>query len=197
MPVFKHLTPLGKLVAGTILLALVVLGGFFWLNGYIYQEKQGPQDHKDATYIFSGEPVTLQNGVGKTTMTLGQEGMSTIRYFGNEAKGDIDGDGIVDLVFLMTQETSDGKTYFYLVGAMQTEANTYNGTQAVLIGDRVAPQTTEFRDGLIIVNYADRTPGEPMTAQPSMGKSLYLKYSVDNNDFGEVVQNFEGEVGGS
>jgi hypothetical protein len=116
-----------------------------------------------------------------------------VRYFGNEAKGDLNSDGIPDRVFLLTQETDGSGTFFYLVGAIQTPATTYNGTHAVLIGDRIAPQTTEFRDGLVVVDYADRAPGEPFTTPPSIGKSLYLKYDPERMDFGEVVQDFEGE----
>ena len=169
-------------VLGGILLLVV---GLFVLNNYIYSEKQGPQDYKDATYIIEGEPVTLING---------ESNDGSVRYFGNQAKGDLNGDGIVDLAFLITKEGGGSGTFFYLVGAIQTEANTYNGTHAVFIGDRIAPQTTEFRDGIVIVNYAERAPGEPMTADPSVGKSLYLKYNPATEDFGEVVQNFEGEA---
>jgi hypothetical protein len=39
----------------------------------------------------------------------------------------------------------------------------------------VAPQTSQVRDGELVVNYADRRPGEPMTTQPSIGVSKYLK----------------------
>ena len=36
-----------------------------------------------------------------------------------------------------------------------------------------------------------------MSAQPSQGKSLYLKLDPDLMQFGEVVQDFEGESAGS
>lgn len=169
-----------------VVLALAVaVGGFLLLNSYIYNEKQGPTDYKDATYIIENEPVVLSNGVSSD---------GSVRYFGNEAQGDLNGDGIVDLAFLVTKNEGGSGTFYYLVGAIQTEANTYNGTRAVFVGDRIAPQTTEFRDGIVIVNYADRAPGEPMTAEPTVGKSLRLKYSSTTEDFGEVVQNFEGEA---
>jgi hypothetical protein len=107
--------------------------------------------------------------------------------------GDINGDTIPDQAFLITHEPGGSGTFFYLVGALQQPNGSYKGSQAMLIGDRIAPQTTEFRNGLVIVNYADRLPLDPMTTQPSIGKSLYAKYSSTSNDFGEVVQNFEGE----
>jgi hypothetical protein len=59
------------------------------------------------------------------------------------------------------------------VAALKTESG-YTGTNAVFLGDRIAPQTTSITDGTLIVNYADRAPGEPMTAAPSVGVSKYL-----------------------
>ena len=181
-------------------IAVVVLGalvaGFFAFNSFIYNEKQTDEkvvtDPKNGWYLFSGEWVHLENGKAEVVSADDESITTSYQYFGNEARGDIDGDGDEDIVFLVTQQPGGSGTFFFLAGAIK-EAGGYRGTQAVFIGDRIAPQTTEYRDGRIIVNYAVRKPGEPFTTQPSMGKSLYLKYSSDNNDFGEVVQNFEGE----
>ena len=202
------------LVFGVVVVVLV--GGFFWLNGYIYQEKQGPTDYKDATYIIAGQPVTLVNGYAESEAApdstrstssgqasspqAGSASKTITRFFGNEAKGDLDGDDLEDIAFLLTQESSGSGTFFYVVAALQTPAGTYNGSHAVLLGDRVAPQTTEYHGfsgipgGYIIVNYADRAPGEPMTAQPSQGKSIWLKLDPATMQFGEIVQDFEGEA---
>jgi len=53
-------------------------------------------------------------------------------------------------------------------------SNGYQGTNAVLLGDRVAPQTTEIRNRQLIVNYAERSINEPMTVRPSLAVSKYL-----------------------
>jgi hypothetical protein len=37
------------------------------------------------------------------------------------------------------------------------------------LGDRIAPQNISINNGLIVVNYAERKSGEPMSAQPSIG----------------------------
>ncbi len=170
-----------------IAVIVILIGVLFALNKYIYQEKQGPTDYKNATYILEGEPVTLSNGVAETTN-------GTWRYFGNEATGDLNGDGIPDVAFLLTFSGGGSGTFFYVVAAVATPSNTYNGTEAVFLGDRVAPQPTEIRNGVLIVNYADRAPGEPMTTRPSQGKSLYLKLDPSSLQFGEVAQDFEGEA---
>ena len=69
------------------------------------------------------------------------------------------------------------------------------GSQGVLLGDRIAPQTTELRaDGVVVVSYADRAPGESFATPPSVGKSIWLKLDPATLQFGEVVQDFEGEA---
>lgn len=181
--------------------AVLIVVGFLWLNDYIYDQKQGGvEDFREVEFYLSGEMVRLVEGAATTQMTMGSTTPSTVRYFGNEAKGDLNGDGLSDMAFLITQESTSGETFFYAVGAIQNFAGRYQGTDAVLIGDRIAPQTTEIRSMLdgaagifLIVNYADRAPGEPMTAQPSVGSSLYLKLDPQTLSFGELVQDFEGE----
>jgi hypothetical protein len=50
------------------------------------------------------------------------------------------------------------------------------------------------RKNVVVVNYAVRLPGEPFTAEPSLGKSVWLKLDPTTMQFGEVEQNFEGET---
>jgi hypothetical protein len=40
---------------------------------------------------------------------------------------------------------------------------------------------------------ADRAPNEPMTAQPHVGKSVYLKLDLETTQWGIVAPDFEGE----
>lgn len=179
------------IVAGVVAVLLIVL---FW-------HKDAPADYKNVTYTIDGKAVTLHDGVSEVAQA-GSVAKVVTRYFGNEAKGDLNGDGIPDLAFLLTQTTGGSGTFYYLVGAVQTADGEYRGTDGVLLGDRIAPQTTEVSQNpnhknVIVVNYADRAPGEPMTAQPSVGKSLYLKLDPATMQFGIVVQDFEGETGGN
>lgn len=185
-----------KLIWGVVALGVVV-AGFFAFNAYIYNEKQGeglPADYREVMFWISGEPVVLEDGVAEAYTALGGESKTTIRYFGNEVAHDIDGDGVDDVVFLISQETGGSGTFFYAVGALKRTGG-YEGTHAVLIGDRISPQSTTAGEGRqIIVNYADRAPGEPFTTAPSVGKSLYLLLDPETREFGEVVQDFEGET---
>ena len=97
-------------------------------------------------------------------------------YFGNEATGDLNGDGLPDIAFIFTQDGGGSGTFFYVAVHLKT-ANGYKDTNSVFLGDRIAPQTTEIKNGELIVNYADRRPTDPMTTAPSVGVSKYLKVS--------------------
>ena len=86
----------------------------------------------------------------------------------------MNGDGRPDVVFLLTQEPGGSGTFFYVVAALRNEAG-YQGTNGILLGDRIAPQNIAIENGRIVVNYADRKPDEPMTTRPSVGVSRFFK----------------------
>jgi META domain len=169
-----------KLITSIILIvALVAM--FYGFNSYIYEEKQAytAKEYKNAEYVIDGEHVKL---VGDT------------KYFGNEVVSDLNSDGRDDIVFLITQDKGGSGTFYYVVAAINTEEG-YIGSEGLLLGDRIAPQTTEKGKGnIVIVNYADRAPGEPMATKPSVGKSIWLILDPESMQFGEVEQNFEGEA---
>ncbi|MDR3547689.1 MAG: hypothetical protein P4M11_05380 [Candidatus Pacebacteria bacterium] len=131
-------------------------------------------DYKDASYIIEGQKVTLVNGRAEEESAPGSASKTITQYFGNEATGDLNGDGIPDVAFILTQTGGGSGTFYYVVVALKT-SDGYEGTNAMLLGDRIAPQTTEIRDGELLVNYADRAPNDPMSAKPSIGVSKYLK----------------------
>jgi hypothetical protein len=131
-------------------------------------------DPRNATYEIGGRPVTLVDGFSEVEAAPGSASKVTTRYFGNEAVGDLDGDGVADVGLVLTQSSGGSGTFYYAAVALKT-ATGYVGTNGVLLGDRVAPQTTEIRGSVLIVNYADRRPGEPFTTQPSVGVSKYLR----------------------
>ena len=164
-----------KYILGLLVAIIVLVGAFFWLNNYIYDEKQGgAEDYKNATYVIGNEPITLVNGRSERAAAPGSAEKIVTQYFGNNAKGDLNADSVPDLAFILTQSGGGSGTFYYAVVALQNPAGRYNGTNAVLLGDRIAPQSTEIRDGKLIANYADRSLGEPMSAQSSLGVSMYL-----------------------
>lgn len=187
-----------KTTLGIIVVIILFVVGFSLFNRHIPPtEQEGTTlaaSPKDATYIINGKPVTLKDGVSETEAAPGSASKIITRYFGNDVTLDLDDDGRDDSVFLLTQETGGSGTFFYVVAALNTE-NGYAGSQALFLGDRIAPQTTDLGKGKqIIVNYADRAPGESFADRPSVGKSMYLLFNPETMQFGEVAQDFEGEA---
>lgn len=153
----------------------------------------GALSPKDATYIIDSKQITLKNGVSEVDIVPNSASKIITRYFGNEVKYDFDGDGREDTAFLLTQSSGGSGLFYYVAVALNT-MNGYVGSRGLFIGDRIAPQTTNMKGNILVVNYADRAPGESFAVQPSMGKSLYLLFDPKIMQFGEVVQNFEGEA---
>lgn len=178
----------------------LLIGYFIWDQGNDSQEKTlvTASDHKNAEYAIDNKRIKLENGFAQSESSAGSASQVVTRYFGNELKTDLNNDGRIDVVFLVTQETGGTGTFYYAVAALNTEDG-YVGSDGYLLGDRIAPQTTEVSQNprhknVIVVNYADRAAGQPMTAKPSVGKSVYLKLDTESMQWGIVVPNFEGEA---
>ncbi len=107
----------------------------------------------DATFTISGKPVTLVGGSA-----------DTVALFGEPLSADIDSDGDEDLASYLTVDSGGSGTFFYVVVALK-ERGGYRGTNAMFLGDRIAPQNINFKDGRAVANFAERKPGEPFTAR--------------------------------
>lgn len=129
---------------------------------------------KNSSFIIDGEKVQLKNGVSQTEAAPGSASKVTTTYFGNEAKGDLNADGKEDIAFLVSQATGGSGLFYYVVVALRTDTG-YKTINVSLIGDRIAPQATEIKSGQLVVNYAERASGQPMSAQPSVGVTKILK----------------------
>ena len=190
---------MNKSLISILVVGFILIWGFVMLNSHIYDAEHHVivANYKNAAYLINGNTIRLENGVAETEVAPGSASRVVTRHFGNELRTDLNDDGRKDIVFLVTQEAGGSGTFFYVVAALNTESG-YIGSDGYLLGDRIAPQTTILSDNprhrnVIVVNFADRNPGEPMTTQPSSGKSAYLKLDIENMQWGIVVPDFEGE----
>ena len=157
----------------------------------------------DGTYTIDGRKVTLKNGISEVPAAPGSSSKIVTKYFGNDLKHDLDEDGKEDRVFILTEESGGSGVFYYVVALLDTSSGPV-GSDGVLLGDRIAPQTINIDEGkttrgttrqnVIVVNYADRKLGDSFAVAPSVGKSIWLKLDPKTMQFGEVAQNFEGEI---
>lgn len=178
-----------------VVLALVLVGaGLFSYMGKGGEEIKTSAGFPDGTFMVEGKAVTLVDGQSIEAVAPVSASKIITKYFGNDIEIDLNGDGTQDRAFLITQETGGSGTFFYVVALVNTSEGK-KGTDAVFIGDRIAPQNLGVKNGnILIVNYADRKPEESFDVDPSVGKSVYLKLNPQTFQFGEVVADFEGET---
>ena len=163
-----------RLLVLIAVIAAIIFGVLFFLPEQSTDAPPAPDtatstpvfDPKHATYRIEGVEYDLRDGVF-------EDGGVRVALFGEPTMGDIDGDYDDDAAFLLVFEPGGSGTFFYAAAALR-ERDSYRGTNAVFIGDRIAPQTIAITNRVIMANFAERAPGEPMTADPSVGTSAYL-----------------------
>lgn len=164
-----------------LLIVAVLVGGIWFFSQFepeiekLYRkdktEEVAAADPLNASYEVEGVTITLTNGRSEMPIEEGSATVIATEIFGEPIYGDIDGDGDEDAGVLIKQEPGGTGTFYY-VAATINEDGSYEGTNALLLGDRVAPQNVQISGGGVIANYADRGADEPMTATPSVGKTL-------------------------
>jgi hypothetical protein len=140
------------------------------------------KDAANSEYVIDGASVVLKEGRAEEQSTPGSATITTTRILDGTTTGDLNRDGRDDVVVLPVRNAGGSGSFYYVAAALGTKDG-YRGTNAVLLGDRIAPQTVETRDGMIIVNYRERYPWENFAVPPSLSRSRYLV--VENDELKE------------
>lgn len=177
---------MNKILISIAVLIAVAAIGYVVFQLLPAQQKQGQENNdqgsqekvfnpKNAEYTIDGKKYTLVNGEAEETIP-GSASKTIVRYWSEPIFGDLNRDDIEDGTFILTQDFGGSGTFFYVVAAIQNaDTKSAQGTNAVLLGDRIAPQNISIEEGgIILVNYADRLPDEPFAVQPSQGVSKWL-----------------------
>lgn len=176
-----------------ILVALIIIGALgFWFCNYKNTTEVGDNntqegiafDPKNTTYTIDGNLITLINGKSETQVASGSATKIVTTAWNDPVLGDIDGDGTDDAVMIITYQPGGSGTFYYVVSVIKDfQIDQSMGTNAVLLGDRIAPQNVSINQGVILVNYADRKIGESFGTQPSVGISKWIVFKN-----GELVE---------
>ncbi|MEK7652576.1 MAG: hypothetical protein AAB334_01350 [Patescibacteria group bacterium] len=151
----------------------------------------------NATYIIENQSITLANGFSDKEVVPGSSSKIKIMKWNEPINGDLNADGIDDATFILTQNSGGSEIFYYVVATINdsTDKKTI-GTNGILLGDRISPQNMSIKNGVIIVNYADRKNGEPMTNNPSVDVSKYfvldgilLKEKMEKNETATSTKN--------
>ena len=170
-------------VALTIILILAILVGI--MDYWFYQEIQSIKfeiielkssqknltfDPLNATYKIEGEEFTLVNGKAEKEIVPGAASKIEVMVWSAPAVGDLSADGTNDAALILTYSGGGSGNFYYIAATFKNlEDGKIIGTNAILLGDRIALENISIKTGVIIVNYADRRIDESMITQPSIG----------------------------
>lgn len=138
--------------------ALVVLGVTFALLSSRRPPLSVPFAH--TTFGIDGHQVPLDGR--KLTVVSGP------------TPGDLNGDGVRDAGLLLAYQPGGSGTFIYVAAVMDI-GGTQQGTNAVLLGDRVAPEGVAVSNGMIVASYKDRRADQPMSAAPTVETEKYIR----------------------
>ena len=148
-------------------------------------------DPLNATYIVEGHHIRLINGRSETRPAPGSATKVITSALGKPVYGNLDGMGGVDAALMLTYDPGGSGTFTYVAAAL-ADNGMVRGTRAILLGDRVTPRDISICNGVVIANYANRRPGEPMAAPPSVAASKYVV--LEAGALKEITPLGEGET---
>ena len=137
----------------------------------------------NASYIIENDRVQLDNGRAEWQAAPGSASKIKIALLGETIYGALNNDGDGDAVIFLTYQGGGSGTFIYL-GAALLENGNYQGTNGVWLGDRIGMPTATIKNGLITINYLDRTPDESMATTPSVEQTRY--FILDHSTLREI-----------
>lgn len=176
-----------KLLIGVVVAVVVVIGVVLATsdNSLITGKKDDASptavpNPRSGAYTIEGETFVLANG--EVTVQVDPGVFVKYKYF-QQADGLLNEDTIADSGVIITADGGGSGTFYY-AAALVSYPDGWIGTNAILLGDRIAPQTIDVADDMFVVNYAIRKPGEAFSVAPSVGVTKY--FQVRNGLFVEV-----------
>lgn len=125
----------------------------------------------NATYFIEKHAVRLVNGRAEAPAAPGAAAGSTTVLVGEPVLGDVDGNGHDDAALFLVRQSGGSGTFYYLAAALSKQS-TCQGTNAVFLGDRISPKQIHIDKGMIIADFVDRRPDQPMTEPPAINRRL-------------------------
>ncbi len=180
---------IGIILAVVIIVAIASIYRFnFTDGGDVIPGKNFP-DVRNMTYYIDTEGFALKDGFASHLRVITSSTTNTLEVFGEPVYGDLNSDGKTNDAALWLVNNPGGTGTFYYAVLVINNNEKYQATNTLLLGDRIAPQTLEIHEGRVVYNYSERMALEPLTTQPSVGKSTWIIYDITNNLISEWTNN--------
>ena len=169
-----------KIIIGILVLIIIVLviyvfvnnknsdqSKFININASATSTKNTNFDPLNFTYDIEGEKIKLVDGNSVSDIAPGSVEKLETTTFDKPAIGDLNKDGKNDSAILLVQDSGGTGLFYYLV-AVINDVGVIKNTNSIFIGDRIDPVSVLINDNKIELNYIDRNPNDPMSAEPTV-----------------------------
>lgn len=129
---------------------------------------------RNLTVTIDDQTFALKDGVAETEAGPGSSAENTLRIVGDPVAGDVSGDGRPDAALLLQNDSGGSGTFYYAVVAVD-DGGSYRATNALPLGDRIKPESVNVADGRFVYRFLERKPGEPMSAEPTVQKTVGVR----------------------
>jgi hypothetical protein len=124
----------------------------------------------NSIYIIEGQLVELKSGYSEKEAAPGSATKIQTGVWEEPVFGDLNADGIDDAALILIYNPGGSGTFYYVASSLRNEQEgDYSGTNAIFLGDRISVDSVSIREGIIEVDYKDRSENESMTTPPSIG----------------------------
>jgi hypothetical protein len=124
-------------------------------------------DPANATFAIDRATVTLVNGRAEQDAAPGSAAKNVATLTDQRVNGDLDGDGKLDAVVIVTYQTGGSGTFYYVAALLSTAPTGAAGPSA-LLGDRIKVTAVRLDGRTIVVELLDRSAGQPFTSSPTV-----------------------------
>lgn len=131
-----------------------------------------PSSPLNSTIQIENTEVTLAEGSAETDIP-DSSAQALTKVVGEPVYGDVNDDGVDDAVFVITHSEGGTGTFYYVATALKSDLG-YLGTNAVLLGDRIAVETVKVANGVIKVHLKTRGEGQSFADTPIVPETKYV-----------------------
>ncbi|MDQ5922705.1 MAG: hypothetical protein QG644_413 [Patescibacteria group bacterium] len=191
------------------ILVIVVLGIVIFFN-VSKKDVEAPKVEEDNTdlkeevlpnvmnisYMIDGEEFVLVNGRAQKTVEVELDGFTmtnSLMIIEEPVYTDVDKDGDTDGAVWLVNDSGGTGSFFYGALIINNNNESASSTDGMFLGDRISPKSISFKEGRIVYSFLERGMDEPMSAEPTHKRDVWVHYDKDSNTIGEWVKDFEGE----